>query len=66
MTTQTRATFYARRYGGGYRIARKALTCEQSLCLRKVQPGDKYFDTREVTTFPKTKRICAGCAEVLV
>lgn len=59
----TRTDFYARRYGGGYRTCRKQFTCQQSLCLRKVEPGEQYLDTMEPTTWPKTKRICAHCAE---
>jgi hypothetical protein len=59
----TRAFFYERRFGGGYRTARAPKTCEQSLCLRKIQPGEKFFDTNEVTTWPRKKVICAICAE---
>lgn len=60
---QTRAGFYQRKNGGGYRTARKEFTCEQSLCLNKITPGMQYFDTMETTEWPKTKRICACCAE---
>ena len=59
----TRNQFYTRRNGGGYRTARSVHVCQQSLCLNKVQPGEKYFDTREFTTWPRTKLICSGCAE---
>lgn len=59
----TRAFFYARKNGGGYRTARSEFSCEQFGCLRKIVPGVTYFDTRETTTWPKTKRICACCAE---
>lgn len=62
-TTQTRATFYARKNGGGLRTARKALICQQFGCLRRIEPGEFYFDTMEVTKWPATKRICACCAE---
>src|SRR6478609_4727921 len=62
----TRATFYARRHGGGYRTARKAFTCGQFGCFQKIDPGVRYFDTLEVTTWSKTKRICACCAETQV
>lgn len=62
----TRAEFYARKNGGGFRTARKAFTCMQadksSFCLRPVVPGDQYFDTRETTTWPQTKKICVDCA----
>lgn len=61
--TETRATFYARRYGGGYRTSRSSFKCEQSLCLNRITPGMRYFDTQEVTTWPATKRICECCAE---
>jgi hypothetical protein len=59
----TRAQFYERKYGGGYRTARKVVVCEQSLCLHKTQPGEQYFDTQQVTTWPNKKRICKTCAE---
>lgn len=59
----TRAQFYARKNGGGYRTARKEIKCEQSLCLNRIQPGARYFDTQEVTSWPNKKRICACCAE---
>jgi len=62
-SSQSRAAFYSRRYGGGYRTARKAFTCNQFGCFRRIEPGTSYFDTMEVTEFPKTKRICAACAE---
>lgn len=59
----TRAEFYARKNGGGLRTARKPFTCMQSLCLKKIEPGEVYFDTREVTAWPKFKRICVHCSE---
>lgn len=59
----TRGHFYARRYGGGWRKARKPFTCQQSLCLGKIAAGDEYFDTLAPTTWPATKRICACCAK---
>lgn len=62
----TRATFYQRKNGGGYRTARKAFTCGQFGCFQQITPGVRYFDTLEVTTWPKTKRICACCAETVV
>jgi hypothetical protein len=61
--TTTRATFYARKNGGGYRKARKEFGCQQFGCFKRIVVGEKYFDTLEVTTWPKTKRICACCAE---
>lgn len=64
--TETRATFYQRRNGGGVRTARKPFTCAQALCLKKVQPGEVYFDTMETTIWPATKRICVTCSEVKV
>jgi len=65
-TMQTRANFYARKNGGGYRIARKACKCQQFGCYDPISPGERYFDTQEVTEWPKTKKICAHCAETLV
>lgn len=62
----TRATFYARKNGGGYRTARKSFTCMQSLCLKKIDPGVQYFDTQEPVAWPRVKRICATCAETLI
>lgn len=62
-TQETRAKFYARKYGGGYRTARSEFRCEVTLCLNRITPGVQYFDTQQVTVFPKTKRICACCAE---
>jgi hypothetical protein len=64
-TTQkeTRASFYARKYGGSYRTARSEFKCEVTLCLNRITPGVRYFDTQQVTTWPKTLRICACCAE---
>ncbi len=62
----TRAHFYARKNGGGYRTARKERKCEQFGCFKKIDPGVRYFDTMEVTTWPKTKAICACCAETHV
>ena len=61
--TQTRATFYSRRYGGGLRTARKPFTCQQFGCLKKIEPGESYFDTMEPATWPTTKRICCACSE---
>lgn len=60
---KTRASFYAQKNGGGYRTARATRKCEQFGCYKRIEPGEAYFDTREVTTFPKTKCICEGCAE---
>jgi hypothetical protein len=65
-TSQTRATFYARKNGGGYRTARKTLICQQFGCLRPIEPGEQYLDTMEVTKWPSTKRICTCCSEELV
>lgn len=62
----TRATFYQRKNGGGYRVARKPFTCMQFGCLKTVHPGEKYFDTRELVFWPKMKRICECCAETQV
>lgn len=62
----TRATFYQRKNGGGYRTARKERPCEQSLCLTRIQPGEQYFDTMEPTTWPRTKALCECCAEAAV
>lgn len=62
----TRAVFYQRLHGGGLRTARKAFTCMQFGCLATVQPGEQFFDTNEVTTWPAKKRICVPCSEVLV
>lgn len=62
--TQTRATFYQRKYGGGIRTARRTFTCAQFGCFKEIQPGEDYFDTGQVTTWPVMKRICASCSEV--
>lgn len=62
----TRGVFYQRKNGGGLRTARRAFTCEQFACLKIIQPGEQYFDTREVTTWPSFKRICCTCSEVMV
>lgn len=61
--TQTRAQFYARKNGGGYRTARLPFVCQQFSCLATIEPGVEYFDTGEITNWPATKRICARCAE---
>lgn len=66
MNQETRATFYARRYGGGLRTARKQRKCEQWGCFKRIEPGECYFDTMETTTWPKTKCICTTCSEVKV
>lgn len=66
MTQETRATFYARRYGGGLRTARRPFTCQQFGCFNKVEPGVTYFDTCETTVYPATKRICVTCSEVKI
>jgi hypothetical protein len=63
---QTRASFWTRKNGGGMRTARKAFMCQQFGCLRRIETGETYFDTLEVTTWPKTKRICTCCSEELV
>ena len=65
-STQTRATFYARKNGGGLRTARKEFKCGQFGCFRVVHPGEKYFDTVETTIWPATKRICVCCSEVAI
>lgn len=62
----TRATFYARKNGGGLRTARKPFTCAQFGCLKKIEPGEQYFDTQETTAWPATKRICTCCSEVTI
>lgn len=61
-TDNTIGHFYARRYGGGLRKARKPFVCQGSLCLHRVQAGEHYFDTMEPTQWPKTKRICEPCS----
>lgn len=66
MLGTTRAAFYQRKNGGGYRTARKGFTCMQSLCLKKIEPGEQYFDTQEPVVWPRVKRICAACAETTV
>jgi hypothetical protein len=58
----TRAYFYERRCGGGWRTARKDFTCAQFGCLKRIIAGETYFDTQEPVTWPITKRICAHCA----
>jgi hypothetical protein len=65
-TPNTRAAFYERRFGGGYRTARTRKTCMQFGCFKPILPGEKFFDTQEPTTFPATKCICEGCAETSV
>jgi hypothetical protein len=35
----------------------------QALCLRRVEAGTTYLDTNQATAWPKTKRICAQCAQ---
>ena len=60
---KTRASFYARKNGAGYRTARVTCKCEQFGCYKPIQPGEVYFDTRETTQWPLTKRICEQCAE---
>lgn len=59
----TRADFYARKNGGGLRTARKERKCEQFGCYRPIPPGTVYFDTQEVTTWPKKKAICEQCSQ---
>lgn len=66
MTQETRATFYARRNGGGLRTACKQRKCEQFGCFKRIEPGERYFDTRETTTWPQTKCLCEECSEVKV
>lgn len=58
----TRGHWYATHHGGGWRVARKSFTCQQALCMRRIEPGVKFFDTCQFTHWPKTKRICAECA----
>lgn len=62
----TRATFYERKNGGHYATARSEFRCMQMLCLNRITPGVRYFNTREITSWPKTKKICACCAEETV
>lgn len=62
----TRATFYQRKNGGGYRTARKEFGCMQFGCFKRVVPGMRYFDTQEPVHWPAMKRICEGCAEAAV
>lgn len=59
----TRATFYQRKNGGGTRTARTSFTCAQFGCFKKILPGEVFFDTQEVTTWPAKKRICLACSE---
>ena len=58
----TRADWYATNYGGCWRTARKLHKCGGALCLNKIQPGEQYFDTMQYVEFPKTKKLCATCA----
>lgn len=58
----TRAEWYAQRYGGGWRTARKPFMCNQSLCLRRIEARQQYFDT----CTPERKRICAECATTTI
>lgn len=60
---KTRAMFYARKNGGGYRTARVTCKCEQFGCYAPIQPGEVYFDTRETTQWPMAKKLCEQCAE---
>lgn len=62
----TRATFYARKNGGGLRTARRAFTCAQFGCFKRGEPGEVFFDTQGVTIWPSTKRICTACSEASV
>lgn len=65
-TTQTRADFYARKNGGGYRTARLEHNCQQFGCFGLIREGERYFDTKETTTWPATKKLCPACAETAV
>jgi hypothetical protein len=62
----TRASWWARKNGGGYRTARTEKKCQQFGCYRPIAPGEQYFDTNEPTIWPNKKHICAMCAEELV
>ncbi len=58
----TRGEFYARRYGGGLRTARKERKCEQFGCFKRIAAGEQYFDTMLVWKYPLTTKICTHCA----
>lgn len=59
----TRADWYAQHHAGCWRTARKPRKCDQSLCLNTIAAGSQYFDTNQVTRWPKTKILCAECAK---
>lgn len=58
----TRADWYSQHTGGGWRKARKPRRCDQALCLSTILSGARYFDTNQVTQWPKTKILCERCA----
>ncbi len=67
----TRGDWYAQRYGGGWRTARKQHRCDQAdahglRCVGVTLAGSPYFDTnapnpRSRNRFAKLK-LCAACA----
>ncbi len=59
----TRAQWYATRYSGGWRKARKRRLCGTSLCMTWTEAGSMYFDTNQKVGIHKTLCICAGCAQ---
>lgn len=58
----TRADWFKQVHGGSWRTARKKHKCGGALCLTKIQPGEQYFDTQQYVEFPRTKKLCAKCA----
>jgi hypothetical protein len=65
-----RASFYQQRNAGLWRVARVAHRCDWKhngfRCGHHINPGDRYFDTRELnpnsSNIHGTYRICAECA----
>jgi len=67
----TRADWYARQCGGGWRTARVAHRCDRVdqyglRCAGRIEPGTKYFDTNQHNPRSRSQwgtiRLCGACA----
>lgn len=67
----TRADWYARNTGGGWRTARLNHRCDRTeyglRCMAVIAPGTKYFDTNQHNPNGRHQhakiRLCVACAE---
>ena len=67
----TRADWYARNTGGGWRTARTAHRCDRVdqyrlRCACRIEPGTRYFDTNQHNPNGRHQhakiRLCGACA----